>query len=274
MAAFAYPLEFVVSFPVAASALFNSERIASAAPAAAIPGVVPPGVRNAYIRLLLELTRMPSPSARAATTESRAPAPWAPKPGTRIIALGISSRARCACSGYVAPTTAPTGVRSCAPIKSLPHPWTRAATVSHIGCSGAWRSWNSPDEGFDVFTSTNTPRPARARATNGASASLPRYGFTVTASQPKSPLPRNASAISGRGRADIAPLGVCNRDEIERTGKSQHLRKCLQSVNSPRFEKGELRLYRDDRGRARLDNLATEAGQAGTFGDSTDFCRV
>src|SRR5580704_10882761 len=131
------------------------------------------------------------------------------------------------------------------PTKSPPHPFTRAATDSHIGRSGALRSWNSPDDGFDVLTSTKMPRPLFTFVINGISASLPWYGLTVTASQLKSPSPRNASAYA----ADVVPI-------------------------SARFVERKLRLDGDRGTRARLDDFAAEARECVAVRNSRSTGRV
>src|SRR5271163_571766 len=83
---------------VASSAL-RSRRIASAYSAAAWIGLAVSFFLYAYIRLRLAFTMNPVPSARAEATAPAAVPPCVSYPGTRIVAAGISSRARRACTG-------------------------------------------------------------------------------------------------------------------------------------------------------------------------------
>src|SRR4029453_8793989 len=92
-------------------------------------------------------------------------------------------------SGYVAPTTSPRDAGH-----RLDQAATRSATVRNSGCLlesvVTIRSCKSLEPRLLVLQSTMTPRPAQLK--NGASASSPRYGLTVSAS--KSQVPKTPAA--------------------------------------------------------------------------------
>lgn len=75
-------------------------------------------------------------------------------------------------------------------ISSFPHSFTSFATFSYIfSPSFNSKSCNSPEDLFEVLTSTNIPFPYFLQSsTNGLTPSVPRYGFTVTKSKSNMPV--------------------------------------------------------------------------------------
>src|SRR5271155_2861602 len=76
---------------------------------------------------------------------------------------------------------------------------------------------------------------------------------------------KESLSVCGRGRADIAALGVGYRDEAERACECEDLGQCVQPVESAGLEKGELRLDCDYEGRTSLDNFAAETRERVAF---------
>merc|ERR1719291_958993 len=121
---------------------------------------------------------VPSASRPASSAAARSP-PWAPMPGERNHTLGNAARTTPSASTSVAPTTSPAF-------------WCSLAHTSHASFAtcrynlptpGTSSVWMSAEPGFDVLHRMNTPFAASFR--NGCTPSPPRYGLTVTQSQPK-----------------------------------------------------------------------------------------
>ena len=96
-------------------------------------------------------------------------------------------------------------------IHSAPHCATFSPTCSYSGRPSMMRSWNSPLDGFDVFTRINNPFFCSLHTSaNGFTPSDPRYGFTVAKSSsngtysfdPTFTFPRCPTAYA----ADVEPI--------------------------------------------------------------------
>src|SRR5215207_10655122 len=92
-------------------------------------------------------------------------APWAPIPGRRSTARGISLRASATARGYVAPTTAPTLERPRLPTRPAPQSFTSWAVWYQSGRpSDMVTSWRSALPALVVLTRQKTPVPERLQA--------------------------------------------------------------------------------------------------------------
>ena len=88
------------------------------------------------------------------------------------------------------------------------------------------RSWKSEEPGLEVWHSTRTPLSAYSR--NGSRESFPRYGLTVTASNPQK-LEDGLSVRLSR-RTDVASLGVADDGDVIRFYVLQGALKGLQAI--------------------------------------------
>src|SRR5208282_1846014 len=80
--------------------------------------------------------------------------------------------------------------------------------------------------------------------------------------------------IGSRGRADIAALGIRDRNQPKPPGQLDDLAKRAHPLQPARFVKRKLRLDRDRRARARLDDFTAEARQSVTARDSGRAGRI
>src|SRR5437868_2771238 len=142
-------------------------------PAAATSG---PSGASAIARLMA--TRMRPPRLfRAASTASSSAPPCAPTPGSSSGASGAVRRTHATTDGSVVPTTKPAAPPGS---HSKPSSTMRLYTVA---CSAIVVSNRSAAPGLLLRVTRNAPRSGRAR--NGATASCPMSGLTVTASAPR-----------------------------------------------------------------------------------------
>ncbi len=143
--------------------------------------------------------------SKAAARSSTRP-PWAPTPGSRKTARGISSRRRPSSSGWVAPVTAPTSDRPQSPVSSAPS--SSASRASRSCSGGSPSSWSSAAPGLEVRTSTKQPAPAAAAASiSGSSESRPSSGLAVKASAPRPATGPNGPSVSPHQRLRVRACG-------------------------------------------------------------------
>ena len=175
---------------------------------------------------------------------------------------GISSRALATTWPCVAPTTAPTEASG---PRRRPSRSTSAATRSH--------SWPPPASssscsaalpGFDVRTSTKSPRPLRAArlderlepVVSEVRVDRQRVAAWARALDRRREVGRR---VGGRGRADVAPLAV---EHDEQAGGARGLADALERRERGRADRLEERELRLDRDRVLGDGLDDPAAEA------------